>query len=295
MNRLQRRLDANKGVPLLGVAAYFYDPVFIEISARLGYQAAWVEMEHGPMSFGQAADLVRISQGLGMLTMIRVADSRRESILKAAECGPDIIDVPMANTPEVVADLVAQARFAPAGERGFFSVSRALHYGIVDNVTESQRQLNHELCLMVQIETREAAERAEELCAVDGVDIFIGPADLSASLGYPGNQGHPAVREAAEKIVSTARRHGKCVATAGRAVDFDFWLGLNVDILFCTNDISALRHGAEHALGLARASLDRVRAVPAGSAVAAGPATDRADRARTDRTDRAGKDRKDPA
>jgi 4-hydroxy-2-oxoheptanedioate aldolase len=265
MNRLQRRLEANKGVPLLGVAAYFYDPVFLEISARLGYQAAWIEMEHGPMSFGQAVDLVRIAQGLGMLTMIRVADSRRESILKAAECGPDIIDVPMVNTPEVVAELVAQARFGPEGERGFFSVSRALHYGIVDNLTDAQRQLNDELCLMIQIETREAFERANELCAVDGVDIFVGPADLSASLGYPGNQGHP-------------------------AVDFDFWLGLNVDILFATNDISALRHGAEHALGLARASLDRVRSVPAGSAVAAGPATDRADRA-----NRTSKDSKDQA
>jgi 2-keto-3-deoxy-L-rhamnonate aldolase RhmA len=294
MNRLQRRLEANKGVPLLGVAAYFYDPVFLEISARLGYQAAWIEMEHGPMSFGQAVDLVRIAQGLGMLTMIRVADCRRESILKAAECGPDIIDVPMVNTPEVVAELVSQARFAPEGERGFFSVSRALHYGIVDNLTDAQRQLNDELCLMIQIETREAFERADELCAVDGVDIFVGPADLSASLGYPGNQGHPAVRQAAEKIVSTARRHGKCVATAGRAVDFDFWLGLNVDILFATNDISALRHGAEHALGLARASLDRVRTVTAGSSVtaggsgSAGSATDR-----TDHTDRTG--RKDPA
>lgn len=267
MNRLERRLRANGGVPLLGVAAYFYDPVFIEISARLGYQAAWIEMEHGPMSFGQAADLCRIAQGVGLLTMIRVADCRRESILKAAECGPDIIDVPMANTPDVLADLVAQARFAPTGQRGFFSVSRALHYGIVDNLIEAQQQLNDDLCLMVQIETREAAERADELCQVDGVDIFIGPADLSASLGHPGNQGHPQVRSAAEGIIAAARRHGKCVATAGRAVDYDFWLGQQVDVLFCTNDISALRVGAEHAIQLARESLDRVRTVTAGAPV----------------------------
>ncbi|MCC6165118.1 MAG: hypothetical protein IT182_17370 [Acidobacteria bacterium] len=265
MNRLQRRLESNKGVPLLGVAAYFYDPVFLEVAARIGYQAAWVEMEHGPMSFGQAVDLVRIAQGLGMLTMIRVPDSRRESVLKAAECGPDIIDVPMVNTPETVAELVAQARFAPAGERGFFSVSRALHYGIVDNLIDAQRQLNDELCLMIQIETREAFERVDELCAVPGVDAFVGPADLSASLGYPGNQGHPAVRQAAETVVATARRHGKCVATAGRVVDFDFWLGLNVDILFCTNDIAALRHGAEHALNAARDSLDRLEEAAAAS------------------------------
>jgi 4-hydroxy-2-oxoheptanedioate aldolase len=257
MTRLQRRLSANDGKPLLGVAAYFYDPIFIEIAAHVGYDAAWIEMEHAPISFAEAADLCRIAQALGLLTMIRVPDYRRESVLKAAECGPDIIDVPMANAPEVLQGLVTEARFAPLGARGTFSVSRALHYGLVENLSDAQQQINGELCLMVQIETREAAERAEELCAVEGVDIFIGPADLAASLGVPGEPGHPLVRQAAHQIIATARRHGKHVATASPPADFDFWAEQGVDILFCTNDIVALRSGAALALRQARAAVAR--------------------------------------
>ena len=82
-----------------------------------------------------------------MLTMIRVPDARRESILKAAECGPDIIDVPMAESPEQVAELVRYTRFAPVGARGFFSVSRAIKYGMVDSVPAEQQKLNTELSL----------------------------------------------------------------------------------------------------------------------------------------------------
>ncbi|MPZ19720.1 MAG: hypothetical protein GEV06_17630 [Luteitalea sp.] len=257
MTRLQRLLHANRGRPVLGAAVYFNDPIFLEIAARLGYQAAWIEMEHAPISFGEAADLCRVSQGLGLLTMIRVPDSRRESVLKAAECGPDIIDVPMANAPEVLRRLVAEARFAPLGARGTFSVSRALHYGLVDSLSKAQQQINDELCLMVQIETREAADRAEELCAVSGVDIFIGPADLAASLGVPGEPGHPLVRSAAATIIATARRHGKHVASASGPAEFGFWVDQGIDILFCTNDIVALRTGAELALQEARDAVTR--------------------------------------
>ncbi len=265
MNRLQRRLQEHGGGTLFGVAVYFYDPIFIEIAARLGYQVAWIEMEHSSLSFGEVADLCRISQGAGLLTMIRVADSRRESILKAAECGPDIIDVPMANSPEVLVELARFARFPPVGARGTFSVSRALHYGLVDNLPQAQDALNDELCLMAQIETRDALDRADELCAVEGVEIFIGPADLSASLGVPGESGHPLVKQAAAKIIAAARRRGKSVATAARAADFDFWIEQGVDVLFCTNDISALRVGAEQALAMARAAVTRARSAHAGA------------------------------
>src|SRR5580692_4821526 len=139
MNRLQRAVKANGGRTLLGAAVYFYDPIFLEVAAHLGYQAIWIEMEHAAITFAEAADLCRMAAGTGMLTMIRIPDSRRESVLKAAECGPDIIDMPMADSPEQFANLVQNARFAPQGSRGFFSVSRALRYGIVPSVPGEQQ------------------------------------------------------------------------------------------------------------------------------------------------------------
>lgn len=258
MNRLQQALKNNGGGPILGAAAYLYNPAFLEIASLMGFKAAWIEMEHTFLTIAQAADLCRIASGLGMLTMIRIPDARRATVLQAAECGPDIIDLPMANTPAILEELVRNAKFPPEGVRGFFSVSRAVKYGLDGNVADEQSKLNHELCLMVQVETREAVERIEELCAVPGIDgIFIGPADLSASLGVPGQTGHDRVFEAAARTIRAAKAHGKQTAAGVAPQDLTFWAQQEIDLLFCINDIAAMKVGARHALDQARDALDR--------------------------------------
>jgi 2-keto-3-deoxy-L-rhamnonate aldolase RhmA len=172
-------------------------------------------------------------------------------VLKAAECGPDMIDIPMADSPQHVADLVRYARFAPAGARGYFSVSRALNYGVVPSVPEAQQKLNTELTLLAQIETKEALARIEEIASVPDADIFIGPADLAASMGVPGQTSHPEVLAAAAEIIRVARKHGKKVVTACGSADFGHWMRLGIDLLFCTNNIVCLKAGAQQALDAA--------------------------------------------
>jgi 4-hydroxy-2-oxoheptanedioate aldolase len=259
MNRLHQAIKEAAGRPLLGAALYSYDPIFLEIAAHMGFQVIWIEMEHAPISFSEAADLCRMAAGTGMLTMIRIPDARRESVLKAAECGPDIIDIPMVDTPKEVAELVRYAKFAPIGERGMFSVSRALRYGIVDSVPDEQQKLNTELTLLAQIETKEALERIEEIASVPDVDIFIGPADLASSLGMPGQTSHPELLEAAEHIVRVSRKHGKKIITACSASEFHHWLRLGVDLLFCTNNIVCLKAGAQLALDAAQKAIATVQ------------------------------------
>lgn len=255
MNRLQKAIQQHGG-PLFGAAAYLYNPAFLEMAALMGYKVAWIEMEHTFLTFAEAADLCRIASGFGMLTMIRIPDTRRETVLKAAECGPDIIDLPMANTPETLAELVRNAKFPPAGERGFFSVSRAVKYGLDGNVTDLQQDLNRELCLMAQIETKQAVDRIEELSSVPGIDsIFLGPADLSASLGVPGQTGHASVFEAAAHTIRVAKAHGKQVAAGVSVKDIPFWIGQGIDLLFCTNDLAAMKSGAQAAIDAARDAL----------------------------------------
>jgi len=248
MNRLRQAVQQNGGKTLLGAAMYFYDPIFMEICAHLGYQAIWIEMEHGHITFAEAADLCRMAAGTGMLTMIRIADARRENVLKACECGPDILDVPMIQRPEEMQELRKYARFAPEGARGFFSVSRAVDFGITDSVVSKQRNLNTDLCLMAQIETVDAMHRLDDLAAVPDVDLFVGPADLAASFGFPGQTDHPVVKAAAADIVRAARTHGKSIASACGQADVAFWLSLDIDLLFCTNDIACLKKAASDAL-----------------------------------------------
>jgi 2-keto-3-deoxy-L-rhamnonate aldolase RhmA len=158
----------------------------------------------------------------------------------------------MIQRPEEMQELRRYARFAPEGGRGFFSVSRAVNYGIVDSVVAEQRKLNTDLCLMAQIETVEAMHRLNELATVPDVDLFVGPADLAASFGVPGQTNHPVVTAAASDIVRAARAHNKCIAAACGQPDVPFWLGLSIDLLFCTNDIVCLKKAAGDSLKEAR-------------------------------------------
>jgi 2-keto-3-deoxy-L-rhamnonate aldolase RhmA len=256
MNRLQQAVQQNNGKTLLGAAAYLYNPAFFEMAALLGYQAAWVEMEHTFHSLEQAADLCRVAQGLGLLTMLRAPDVQRGTILKSCECGPDILDLPMVNTPEMARELVTQSRFPPVGVRGFFGVSRAVKFGLAGKVPDVQQKLNEELCLMIQIETREAADRIDELCSVPGIDaIFIGPADLSASLGVPGQTSHKLVQETSARVIRTAKSHGKQSAAAAPSSEAKFWIEQGVDLYFCVNDLSCMKVGAQAALNEVKSML----------------------------------------
>jgi 2-keto-3-deoxy-L-rhamnonate aldolase RhmA len=99
----------------------------------------------------------------------------------------------------------------------------------------------------------------DQLASVPGVDLFVGPADLAASLGYPGQTLHPSVREAAARVIEAARANHKCIASACGPSDFKFWLDQRIDLLFCTNDIACLKRGAALALDEARALLPHLR------------------------------------
>jgi len=253
MNNLDRAIRAKGGKPLIGAAVSSYNPGFVEIIAELGYDSLWIEMEHQFITFAQAEDLCRIAAGCGLLTMIRIPDSRRENVLKAAECGPDIIDLPMANTVEAVEEFVRHARYAPEGRRGFYGSSRAVRYSTAADIADEQRRINQELCLMAQIETIEAVERLNDLCAVPGIGaVMIGPGDLSASLGVPGKTRDPAVVETIERIIDGAKSAGKRVAVATGPPDAGRYVKKGADVIYCTGDFSAMRVGA-------RSILDEVR------------------------------------
>jgi 2-keto-3-deoxy-L-rhamnonate aldolase RhmA len=106
--------------------------------------------------------------------------------------------------------------------------------------------------------------RADELCAIEGIEIFIGPADLSASLGVPGQTNHPRVAEAVQKILKSARKHNKLVAVGAPLPDVQFWADQGIDVLFCGNDIACLRIGAQTILKqLSTAIYNRKASTPA--------------------------------
>lgn len=112
---------------------------------------------------------------------------------------------------------------------------------------------------MVQIEAKEAVDRIQ-LSLVPGIEgIFLGPADLSASLGVPGQTGHSSVFEAAAHTVRVAKAHGKQVAAGVSVQDIPFWIEQGIDLLFCTNDIAAMKTGAQAAMDAAMNALSKAQ------------------------------------
>ena len=256
MNRLQEAIHKEARLPLMGAFVSRYDPMFLEICGHVGVHAVWFDMEHGFVTFSEAAELCRLALGMEMLSVIRIPDARRENVLKAAECGPDIIVLPMANSAEVVQELISHARYAPEGNRGYYSISRAQKYGLGGAVAAERQRTNRQLALMAQIETQEAVEHVEEICGVPGLDlVFIGLGDLSASLGVVGQPNHPTVVAATEKVIATAKSQGKLVAVPGRAADMGVWAGKGVDLVFCATDVVCLRSAVESIVEEARTAL----------------------------------------
>lgn len=251
MSKLAREIESGS-CPILGAASYTGDPAFVEIAAHLGYRAIWFEMEHMLTSFREAASLCAIASGLGMLTMIRIPDSSRENVLRCAECGPDILDLPMTNSPEIAREFVTHARYPPIGNRGLFGASRASRYTTLGSIGEEQKRINDELCLMVQIETLEAARRADEICAVPGLDaVFLGPGDMSASFGVPGDTKDPRVRDALCGALRAAERNGLSKAMMSPVDEVGFWVSQGVELIFITSDIQSMKLGAKSCLEIA--------------------------------------------
>ena len=253
MTRFEEVVANSPTRPLLCAVCYTYNPVFVEMTGSLGFSVIWIEMEHGHITFNETADLCRLTQALGLLAMIRIPDSRRENILKAAECDPDIIDLPMTNSLEIAAEFVKHARYHPEGQRGFYGSARAQKYGLPPNVREEHERVNRELSLMAQIETIEAVELADDICSLPGINaILLGPGDLSTSLGIPGQTAHPEVREAAGKAIAAAKSHGRLVAVAAPAKDTSFWTEKGVDMICVATDVTCMRLGLQSVVAQAR-------------------------------------------
>jgi 4-hydroxy-2-oxoheptanedioate aldolase len=251
---IQRRGSA----PLLGVGIHRYNPDFLEIASLLGFHAVWIEMEHGLMSFSEAADLCRMASGMGLLTMLRIPGPDRENALKAAECGPDIIDLPMANSPEEVTEFVRHCRYPPQGCRGYFTSSRSTRFGLNGAGKESHKSINGRLSLVAQIETCEGLKNIEAICRVPGLDgIFLGLGDLSVSLGVPDELEQPCVERAVEQILEVAKAHGKRILVPGSPGEAGIWATRGACLVFCCSDTGSMVEGARQAIQAASQSVSK--------------------------------------
>lgn len=179
-----------------------------EIAATSGYDWLLIDGEHAPNTVQDLYHQLQAIAPYASQPVIRPVEGSKALIKQALDIGAQTLLIPMVDSAEQARQVVSATRYPPSGERGVgASVARAARWGRIENY---MAQANESLCLLVQVESKTALDNLDEILDVDGIDgVFIGPADLSASLGYPDNAGHPEVQRIVEESIRRIRAAGK--------------------------------------------------------------------------------------
>lgn len=212
MTAFHRTLRA--GESKIGLWVNLADPAALEISLSSGFDWVLHDGEHSPADHADVLRTLQIARGYPTSVIVRPPVGDPVRIKRLLDLGARSLLIPMVDTAEHAALLAASMEFPPRGIRGVSSQTRGGDWGRRPDYLATARE---ELTLIVQIESADGVRNAAEILAVGGVDAaFVGTADLAASLGHPGQSGHPEVAEAVATLVALARRAGTPLGTLTR-------------------------------------------------------------------------------
>ncbi len=188
-------------------------PATAEALGCAGFDFLVVDMEHVPIDVAEMIGLLRAVAGTPAQAIVRPPWNDMVMVKRAMDAGANSLLFPFVQNADEARRAVAYTRYPPDGVRGVAGTHRGSRYGAVANYL---KRANDEVCVVVQIETLSALDRLEEIVAVPGVDsIFIGPADLSASMGCIGDIAQPAVQAKLAAAAADCRRLGKPCGIVG--------------------------------------------------------------------------------
>ncbi len=213
MRKNQAKEKLLGGDNIYGVFCNFYSPAIVELIGHTGFDFVLIDAEHGPTGVESCEHMVRAAESAGIAAFVRIAMNIRQNILRYLDAGSLGIQLPMINTGTEARAAVQAVKYPPQGRRGLASV-RAAEFGLKTLLGDYARKANEETLVAVQIETVEAVNNLADILAVEGIDVFfVGPNDLSASMGYVGQPAHPEVQATIEKLVSDIHRAGRIAGT----------------------------------------------------------------------------------
>lgn len=200
---LKERLKG--GETLVGTLVTLPSPEIAEIMALVGFDYVWIETEHAPTDFVQAQMMIQAVGGR-CPCLVRIVENRESWIKKALDTGCSGIVVPLVMSAAEAKSAVDCCLYPPAGRRSM-GIARAHDYGM--SFQDYVKRANDEVVVVIQVEHRAAVEKIESIGAVPGIDaVFIGPYDLSASFGMPGEISHPQVQQAVDEVKRQCRKAG---------------------------------------------------------------------------------------
>jgi 4-hydroxy-2-oxoheptanedioate aldolase len=213
-NRLKEKLLA--GQPAFGVSVMFPSPQVVEMVGRLGFDWVLIDCEHGSISPESAELMAMAAELAGVTPIARPWSNSPEAILRLMDRGVMGVQVPHVNTAPDARRAVEAVKFHPLGTRGLAAGTRPADYGFGITATDYVKEANRETLVCVQLEEAEALRNLDDILRVEGVDVFfVGPSDLSQSLGYPGRSDAPEVREAMDCAFATIVAAGKVPGSTG--------------------------------------------------------------------------------
>ncbi|ARE41653.1 2,4-dihydroxyhept-2-ene-1,7-dioic acid aldolase [Rhodovulum sp. P5] len=233
-----------EGRPQIGVWNAIPHSTVADMLAACGFDWIVLDTEHGAMEVTDTLPALHAIDGYPEVSaVVRVAINDWVLIKRHLDQGAQTLMLPYVQSREEAEAAVQAIRYPPRGVRGVAGMTRSSRYGLIGDY---MARAEEELCLILQVETGQALDRLEDIATVDGVDgIFIGPADLSASLGYPGQQRHPDVVAAIEGAIGRLKDVG--VPSGILTLDEEFahhCIGLGTSFTAISVDMAALRNAA---------------------------------------------------
>ncbi len=235
-----------KSEGVIGVFCKTSDPAFIEVLGHAGADYVIIDLEHGPNSIQNVQNLIRGAQVVGLLPVVRVKESCQSVMSEALDIGAGGIQVPQITSKADALEVMERTKFAPVGNRGVCRFVRAADYS-AENRFEYFKKANDAL-VVLQIEGQDGIDNIDEILQVDNIDVlFIGPYDLSQSLGVPGEIDNPVVEEKMLEIIDKCSKKNVTVGTFTDTLENAVkWKKLGVKYISYSVDVGIFYEASEN-------------------------------------------------
>lgn len=208
------RSRLKSGEPLFGAFVNIESPTTVELLAVAGMDFLMIDGEHAPIGPAQAVAMVRAAEARRIPILARVGENTQQVMAKYLDAGAIGTMTPMVSSAAQARRVVDSVKYPPVGKRGLAGVRVNDFVPDPDYVATA----NEATVVVVQIETADGIERADEIVATEGVDVvFLGPSDLSVALGVPGQPKHPSVLAMIEALTEKIVAAGKAAGTVARS------------------------------------------------------------------------------
>ncbi|HYM13398.1 MAG TPA: aldolase/citrate lyase family protein [Bryobacterales bacterium] len=216
-NSLRQKIAANRA--LIGTFLEIPAPAIVEICGLAGFDFLIVDEEHGPFSRESTGEMIRAAGGTSVSPVVRVRENTPAAIQAALDLGAVAVQIANVSCREEAERACEAARFYPRGKRGLNPYVRAASH-FAEETAEYLKSANEDIVVIVQIEGADAVRNLDSILSVDGLDmVFLGPYDLSQSLGIPGQLDHPLLAQNMRQVADMAAKAGVVVGTFADSAD----------------------------------------------------------------------------